>query len=85
MLLYMNEQLYRQFLKPKLKPDSVTSYVSYLGRLERELHIDCDKADLSELGLRNIERRFAALGTAERSVKNCMSAARQYAALRGFR
>ncbi|MBL8556099.1 MAG: hypothetical protein JNL41_17610 [Phenylobacterium sp.] len=50
--------------------------------MRRDVGLDLDTSDLSEVGLANIRRELAAAGAAEASARNCLSALRAYAEFR---
>lgn len=77
----MRDAEFRGHLRARLGARSVDSYSAYCRRVERELGIDLDTADLSAAGISNLERELRSRAMAERSIGNCISAVRSYATL----
>lgn len=78
----VREEGFRRYLSVRISPGSVNSYVAYCRRVERDLGVDLDAADLSEVGLGNLHRELTRRGTEPRSVSNCVTSARTYARFR---
>lgn len=78
----MNEQGFSAYLTPRLGTDSVKSYLSYCRRVETTLGIDLDATVLTATAMAGIKSGMERLpGTfAVKSISNCMSAVRSYAA-----
>ena len=79
----MNEAAYGAYVQDKLGRNTVGSYLCYLRRVERELRCDIDQVDLADLPLETIRLSLKSRGVPAKSLSNCISALRSYAAFRG--
>lgn len=77
----MRETDFRDYLADRLGARSIDSYVAYCRRVERDLKLNLDTSDLSDVGLSNIGRRLRAVGVPDKSLSNCLSGLRAYANL----
>jgi hypothetical protein len=79
----VRETEFRLYLADRLGERSVDSYVAYCRRVERDLNLNLDISDLSDVGIGDIAERLRTVGTPERSLKNCLSGLRAYARFDG--
>jgi hypothetical protein len=84
----MQESLFRRYLASRLSTQkAVNSYVTRCNRLQRELRLNLDTCDLSDVGLSNIRAMLQQLVRTTTmtpgSMADCLTAARTYAQFRG--
>lgn len=79
----MRENAFRAYLSGSISGPSVSSYVSYAYRVERELGIDLDKCILDDDYLSVIAQRLRRGLIPPKSVQNCLSSVRSYSAFIG--
>ncbi len=78
----MRETAFRAHLEGRIGGPSISSYIAYGRRLERELDLDLETCDLGDVGITAMMRELARKDVAPRSINNMMSVARSY---RNFR
>jgi hypothetical protein len=71
----LRDDAFRAFLKPLVGSGTVTSYVAYLHRVERELGVNLD---FGSLDTEKLKLELAAAGVPPKSVNNCGSALVRY-------
>lgn len=78
----MREDAFRAYLQPRLTRRSVQNYVSNCRRVQKELLVELDTCDLSEVGVANmrqqLELKMAHSRMTPGSLSDCLTAVRTY-------